>query len=409
MVSNGCMKNFRRVAYIIYNTLFSLAPGLGNQLFSILINRFFFPDWWGMIVELQLIQYMANAFCAWGNKEFLNRQFGKLPLEAKPVWNSLLIARFSVLLLPVLIMLFFVLPLLSFTHVSIWVICRFVTQSFDSVITLDKKFKPALFIEIFSALILSAGILILFGSLTFNQLLLIITVSNIIRLLAYMLRFSGWIQPVTWTHISPALLKTSAPFMLLAFTGIVQTKIDLILIDAWMPKSELARYHVYSNFLILIRMGSAFLLYPFISNLYRLSATKIKPLSRWLLMTGIGISSGGLLILSFMMHYVYRMSDEFIWYIWGFLSCIPGYWFGPVVFYLFKLNKETKVVLINILGILVNIAVMMVTVSLYGISGALAATAIAQLAMGAAYSFLLIRLLSVPWPKSAVANKEQNF
>lgn len=409
MASNDGMKNFRRIAYVVYNTFFSLAPGLGNQLFSILINRFFFPEWWGMIVELQLIQYMANAFCAWGNKEFLNRQFGQLPLEAKPAWNGIFMARFSFLLLPVLVMLFFVLPLLSFTHVAIWVICRFVTQSFDSVITLDKKFKSALIIEIFSALILSVGILILFGSLTFNQLLLVITVSNIIRMLAYMTRFNGWIQPKTWTRISPSQLKQSAPFMLLAFTGIVQTKIDLILIDVWMPKSELARYHVYSNFLILIRMGSAFLLYPFISNLYRLSATKIKPLSSWLLIIGIGISSGGLIILSVMMHYVYRMPDEYNWYIWGFLSCMPGYWFGPVVFYLFKLNKETTVILINMLGILVNVLVMLVTVSSYGISGALAATAMAQLAMCTVYYFLFIRLLSGTWPKNTVANKLQNF
>jgi len=383
------IKNLKRLVSIVNNALFSLAPGVGNQLFSILVNRYFFPQWWGIIVELQLIQYFVTGICAWGNKEFLTREFGKLPLKAKSLWNLSLSSRFYLLLFPSLLVLFFFLPAATFVHVSLWIISRFFAQSFESIITTHKKFGYALAIEISSALILSAGVILLFNTITLNQILLLITLSNLARPLAYLILFRSWVYPSQWFKPAVKILKQSIPFMLLAFTGLIQTKIDLALLDMLMPKTELARYQIFTNFLILIRTGSAFLLYPFLSNIYRLPVEKIKRVSNVLFWAGMIISDCGLMALSVLMHYVYLMPDELNWYLWGLIACIPGYWFGPVVFYLFRQNQEMKVITANIIGIVLNAIILIISIGAFGISGALAAMAISQIAMMIFYYFEL--------------------
>ena len=108
------------------------------------------------------------------------------------------------------------------------------------------------------------------------------------------------------------------------------------------------------------------------------------------MLIGTVISIVGLLILAAMMHYVYHMPHELNWYVWGFLACLPGYWFGPFVFYLFKGKREKKVITANLVGIFVSVGVLLLTISSYGISGAIAATAIAQIAM-LAYYYLIFK------------------
>ncbi len=383
----AAIKHLKRLTNIVNNALFSLAPGVGNQLFSILINRYFFPQWWGIIVELQLIQYLVTGICAWGNKEFLTREFGKFPLQAKSLWNLSLSSRFYLLLFPSLLVLFLFLPVATFVHVSLWIGSRFFAQSFESIITTHKKFGHALAVEISSALILSVGVILLFNTITLNQILLLITFSNLARPLAYVILFRSWVYPSQWFKPAINILKQSAPFMLLAFTGIIQTKIDLALLDIMMPKTELARYQVFTNFLILIRTGAAFLLYPFLSNIYRLPIKKIKRISAVLFGAGIVISILGLLFLFVLMRYVYQMPDEPYWYLWGFIACIPGYWFGPIVFYLFRQNQEMKVITANIIGIIMNAILLVITIPAFGISGALTAMALSQIAMMIFYFF----------------------
>lgn len=382
------IKKHQRLLPVVTNAFFSLAPSIGNQLFSIAVTRLFLPEWWGIIVELQLVQYLVTGICSWGNKEYLIREFSLFPQFTISLWNVSFITRLLVLLLPATIILFFFFPTTICLHLATWIICRFVAQSFEAAINFEKKFTSALIVEILSAFVVSAGILLFFHSITFELILVLITVANMTRTAAFVFLFPAWIKLEFRTSLKIDHLKASLPFMLLALTGLIQTKADLAVIDLLLDKRELARYQIFTNFLVLIRTASSFLVYPFLKNLYRLPREKIVTLATKLLLLGIPLCLTGLGVLFIFMHYVYRLSGQFNWYALGFFYCLPGFWFSPIIFYLFKLRMEKKVTLINLLGIAISIGLCLLLIKPLGISGALIASTSAQLAMWVCYVLL---------------------
>jgi O-antigen/teichoic acid export membrane protein len=403
---NKASKNIARLLPVIKNAAFLVAPGFVNQLLSIIIIRYYTDEWWGKIVELQLVFYFVTSVCAWGNKEFLLREFSRHPFRITDLFQRSARSRAIVLLVPSVVILFFLYPVFISVNLVCWVGMRFIAQSYESLITYEKKFNAALWSEYIALAFLCGGALILHSSLTFNSVLLLLSCSYVLRTGFLAVSFRTYTRNFSGSVFDPSMLKEAAVFMLLAFTGLVQTKIDLFILDMLMKKSDLSKYQVITNFVILIKMCSAFLLYPYLKNIYRVHKSKIPGITNMVLLYGIPITLAGLLVQYLFLHYVYRYTSEPLYYVFGLLSALPAFWFGPVVFYLFRQNRQMDVVWINIAGIVSNSICCIVFIPLWGISGGLLANALAQLCMLGSYVFLFRKLLaaSVPSPIDKLSN-----
>jgi O-antigen/teichoic acid export membrane protein len=387
-------KYLDKLSAIIFNSGWQMLSSLANLITSVLVIRFFSADWWGEIVILQLIQYITFQLCTWGNKEYLLREFSKTPGNIEHLWKQSFATRSILLLFPLIVVMCSGLSVIAAIHLFLWILFRFIQQAFDSVITFDKKFFGGFWIEIvalgFNCLAVILGLRIL----TFNTILLILTISHVIRALG-----SAWLyRKLIFGHakwqLSFVMLKESFSFMLLGFTGLLQTKIDTVILSLLLTKEQLAFYQVFTSFLLLIRSVSSFIIYPFLKNIYRFTKQKIYQVSNQLLFVGSAISVAGLLLLYPVMTHIYHFETLVINYVFGLLLCIPGFWFAPIVFLLFKNDKQHLVLRNNIAGIVVNVVLCMLLIPVLGITGALLSTLVAQVAMAGGYVYYASRVVN---------------
>jgi O-antigen/teichoic acid export membrane protein len=387
-------KYLDKLSAITFNSGWQMLSSLANLITSVLVIRFFSTDWWGEIVILQLIQYITFPVCTWGNKEYLLREFSKYPGNIERLWKQSFATRSVLLLLPLLVVMCSDLSVISGIHLFLWILFRFIQQAFDSVITFDKKFFWGFWVEIvalgFNCLALLLGLQVL----TFNAILLILTVSHGIRAFGSAWLFRKLIFGDAKWQLSYKMIKESFSFMLLGFTGLLQTKIDTVVLSILLTKEQLAFYQVFTSFLLLIRSVSSFIIYPFLKNIYRFTKQKIYQVSNQLLSIGSAISVLGLLLLYPLMIHMYHFETPAINYVLGLLLCIPGFWFGPIVFLLFKKDKQHLVFWNNMVGIVINVVLCVLFIPVIGITGALLSSMAAQVTMAGVYMYYASRIIN---------------
>lgn len=379
-------KNWKRLISIASNTVFLTLPGVLNLIISVIIIRFYHEEWWGRIVEIQLVFYFTGSISAWGNKEYLLREFSKSPAWIRKFWQQSFSTRAAILLLPSLLLILFIYPIAISFNLALWVLMKYISQSYESIITYEKKFNLAVTSELISLLSLILMIYFFRETLSFELLLILISLSYTFKTIFLVAAFKKYLPGLHQNYPQIKLLGFSFVFMLLGFTGLVQSKIDLLVLDLYMSKKDLAKYQVITNLLILIKTGSSFILYPFVKNIYRLSKEKIISVANTVLAYGFIITLAGLLLQYLILKFIYHYETELSYYIYGIIYCLPGFWFSPIVFYLFKHNKQMKVILINITGIVTSSLFCYLLISHMAINGALISIAISQIIMLIMYS-----------------------
>lgn len=336
------------------------------------------PETWGIIVELQLFFYLATSVIAWGNKEFLLREFSQSPAEIDKIWNSSFYGRSVLFLLPACALSFLLFDPISALHLSFWITSRFITQSYEAYITYNKKFGLAISAEIVSLL---TGIILLlqpFAPLNLNWILITLSVMSIIKVPFFLFLVRPAIRKIgQYKH----QLIGSLPFFLLAVTGFLATKADLLVVDLVMDKKQLGTYHILSNLLILIRSFSAFALYPFVKNIYRMNKDSVKRLGNNFFLTGIVLTIAGLAVSALILFFIYETPAKPAWIITGFLYILPGFWYAPFVFYLFGIKQQNFIVIVNCILIIVNTLASLILIPLFSLTGALIACTISQILM----------------------------
>lgn len=372
------IKIFDRIKSVFGNSFALAIPSVSNLLLSLLIIRLYPAEWWGKIVEMQIIYYLAINFTAWGNKEYLLREFSNNSAKIKSIWSGSFNLRFVYVLLPVCIGLIIYDHSVSGIYLLAWIVLRHIQQSFEVIATFEKKFNPIVFSEI-ASLVFIVATLIFFKELSFETILLFITISYLIRTLIVMIIFGKYFS--FSSEIKFATLAASFTFMLLVFTNIGQSKTDMMVLNMLMDKTDLAKYGVITIFILLSRNITSFIVYPFVKNIYRLNKASMKLLSIEFLKYGFLITLAGVLFQFIMLHYFYHFQFPLTLYILTFICVLPSFWYTPIVFFLFKENKQSKVIFVNIFGILINVFASFIFIKPYGITGGLIAMAISQLFM----------------------------
>ena len=215
--------------------------------------------------------------------------------------------------------------------------------------------------------------------ITLNRLVFAFACAEAIKALGMYIIFSKEF-PIKKLQFHKEYFVSALPFFLLGFTGLFQSKVDLICVTFFLPKEQIAQYQIYINFLLLIQATTSFILSPFAKNIYRLKRDSIMKIALRLFMIGIICAGIAIPAVDIIVKTFYHFTLPKIALISGGLFVIPIFYYSPIIYYMLKLNGQRKIVIINCFGIVIAFLFNMVLIPLStnGISGAMDAIAITQ-------------------------------
>lgn len=368
--------------------LFALRSGLipaFNVLVSMLVVRLYSEQLWGSFVKEYMWVTLAASLLSWGNKDFLLRTFSQNPAEISTNWQIAWSAR--ALLLP-LVWLFFLLKYQSFffsIELLIWTCGLFFFQSYEVIILYEKDFEKMIAVEMTGFLLILGSIFAWGKGLETADLRLIFIVSNILKVLILCVLYQKN-YPLRWKiEGTKNFLHKAFPFLLISISGLLNSRADTYTASISLTEKDLGRYQILMNFILYVQSISALVLTPFIKNIYRLPAKSFQKLLIRFSILGFCIS---LLFLPFfwlIFHYFYLFSWEISHYIAMFLLCFPMFGISPLVYRMYKMGKERKVIYLNFGGTIFLVLICLFTMPHYGIAGGLWAAVITQWLTWATY------------------------
>jgi O-antigen/teichoic acid export membrane protein len=220
----------------------------------------------------------------------------------------------------------------------------------------------------------------MFPGLSFNQLLVLITGVQVLRTLSICIFFRRELLSGNG-KFDVTILVRSFPFAMLAFTGFLSTKADMLYVIAALTQEDKAFYQIYTSFLVLIQTLSNFIFLPFAGNFYRFNEQQYNK-TRWLFM-GLGLlcCSAGLPVTFLVMHFGYHLEPSWIVLAAGFLYAFAPFVSLPSVYGLFKSHHTHWVIYINLAGVALLVALYTAAFASFGksITVAIVAATVHQL------------------------------
>jgi O-antigen/teichoic acid export membrane protein len=364
----------RRTKLIAAGTLNSLASPFTNILFSILVVKLYGTGDWGSFVYYFLYASLASLVLNWGNKDYLLREISKNPAEIGALWRKSFTSRL-VLLLPLAIIFLLSFPYSSAVYLIIWILLLFISQSFEVFVTFHRKFMLSFALEIFSSLMMFGSIIFLKDCLGFSALIYSYFLYLSIKATAYLIYFRGDVFRNSLLPngklIDLTLLKNSFTFFLIGITGMLSSRVDQYTVSYFLPKETLGEYQVLKNFLIYFQSAANFMILPFIKNLYRLKDDSMDKMGTKLGAAGLILIIPMISVLYAIIEIVYGFKFPPEIYLYSALFILPGYYSSVIIYKLFKNSRQSLVVMVSVIGIVISLALNVILIPKMQSSGAL--------------------------------------
>jgi O-antigen/teichoic acid export membrane protein len=339
-------------------TLNSLASPSPIYCFPVLVVKLYGTGDWGSFVYYFLYASLASLVLNWGNKDYLLREISKNPAEIGSLWRKSFITRL-ILLLPLAVIFLLSFPYGMVVYLIIWILLLFISQSFEVFVTFHRKFMLSFTLEIFSSLIMFASIIFFKDRLGFSALIYSYFLYLSIKAAVYLIYFRRdalrrSVLP-SGKLIDPALLKNSFTFFLIGITGMLSSRVDQYTVSYFLPKEALGEYQVLKNFLIYFQSAASFMILPFIKNLYRMKDDSMDKMGVRLLAAGLILIVPMIAALYIIIEFVYgfRFPPEI--YLYSALFILPGYYSSVIIYKLFKNSRQSLVVLVSVIGIIISL------------------------------------------------------
>jgi O-antigen/teichoic acid export membrane protein len=371
-------KQHRRLLRIATSSLYNILLPFINVIISLLVVRLTSVSLWGHFVAIMLWVQLGAMVVGWGNKEYLLRAFSQRPSALAALWQSSLLTR-SVLLPPVALGIVLILLVgeradgLLTGLACLWLAALFLQQSFDVLVVYRRAFGWATAVE---ATVTAGMVAFLFGRgnrLTVHELAGLFTAAVLCKGLAMGLRFR---RDITGNEASASRFQSSFwreafIFFLLGFSGMLNSRIDLYSVNALLTSHDVGIYQVYSNLLLYLQSIVLFILTPFLSILFRLNSVIIRKISRQLFIVAIIGITPMMIIIDIFLNFLYHIALEPIFFVLGGLYVLPIYYYLPVIYTLYKNNRQIVVLYVNIAGTLINLLLNIVLLPKIGLIGAI--------------------------------------
>lgn len=372
----------RRLVPVIVNGVNTLLIPLLAPVVSLLVIRLASASLWGRFVEILLVVQFALHVIAWGNKEYLLRTFSQNPTQIAHAWQSSLLARTILLCVcSAILALIGYQPELLFWMI-LWLIGQALYQSFDALIAYSKAFGFAALAELAGLIILVTAIFGLQKQLSPQLLVMLFALVALAKAGIALLRFRR--QALSFHNsgqLDRQFFRLALPFFFLGLSGMLQSRADLYSVGILLPDNELAHYQIYTSLLIYLQALPNIVLLPFVRSLYRLSTDATPKLASRLFLLGVVLAPVAMAAIHLLTGSLYHFQLPLTALVWGGLSVLPIYWYLPQIYALYRDNHQSRVLFVNLLGIAISLGFSIALIPGYGITGAVAASAIAQWAM----------------------------
>lgn len=371
-------KNKKRLSVFLSGSAFNFAAPMFNLIISFLVIKYYSIDLWGKYVQLAIVVHLINTIAAWGNKQFLLKQFSLKPKDISSQWFDSFIARSVLLLffLPISILLGD--SIYSIIIILFWIVLSFCLKSFDAVIIYYRSYIFSFIAEIISFLLFLILFIIYLNKLSLFGMILILTIPIFIKTVLHGFYFSKKLLVEAKWKLNLKFYKNSFHFFILEFSGMLGSKIDLYVVALLLSEKYLGIYQILLNMALYFQAFSNLIIQPYIKNLYRAKVTSILNYSNRFFVWGTAISVLATFIIFLVGNYIYSFNLDFIFYLLCGLLVIPVYFYTIIVFLLLKLDNSKKVVANTSIGILINILLNIYLIGIWGIKGALLASTLTQ-------------------------------
>jgi O-antigen/teichoic acid export membrane protein len=373
---------------IALNTLQNLLTPVLNITISALVVRIASRELWGEFVGWLITAQLLAHILAWGNKEYLLRQFSQHPHHMTDMWWSAFIVRFLLYLVicPVLLVLD------GGWLLVIWIAPLVIAQSHDVLVIFRRHFAFAVLTDT----LLTIGMLVMLiagGDITQGRLFAVFIIGAWGKALVYAMRYHH--MHTIWFYLKTsvrshslmnfAYFRHALPFFLLGLSGMLASRIDLYTLSAIAPKGDVAMYQVAINLLLYVQAGANFILIPFVKTLYRLDKPTIDKITIRLFVFGCLIMPVAVMGIALVIGWIYDLHYPSRFWVMAGLFALPIFGYLPIIHRLYGQNAQNHVLWVNIIGAGCNGVLNLMLIPPLGITGALTASAMCQWAMLLAY------------------------
>ncbi|MDO6596418.1 hypothetical protein Q4512_05795 [Oceanihabitans sp. 2_MG-2023] len=363
-----------RIITIGLNTARGFASPVFNFLIAILGIKFFGKENWGTLINVMLWIFFIVFSIGWGNREYLIRAYSKQPSKIYYAFYSNLFSRS--LLLPYALLLFIFFPKNIALLAVIMVILMHLYNAMDSLVVYHQVFSAQLIAEVLSFTTIICGI---FLSTSFNleSFLQWYCLAFLTKIICLIIALKLWKEKLSFT-ISLNELKAGASFFLLGLSGWLASKIDVYIIDFYLPKARLSEYQLLITAFLMLQALSAYLIIPFTKHLYRLSDDVVKKMQKKLYIIAVPLVSIGCFAIYIVMEYFVKLQLHSWYYCIGGLIALPSFFYTLDIMKLMKKHQERKIILVNCIGFVVNFILILILIRTYEIYGVLLSVCISQ-------------------------------
>lgn len=389
-------KRGRRLELIGVNSANSLLLPVFNTLVSILVVRLASAELWGEFVTVMLVVQLGTHLIAWGNREFLLRAFSREPARLAAAWQSSLLTRALLFLPYAALVLLAQWPIGRAAAVLVWSAAFVIYQSHEAVIVYRRAFGFSLVVESIGFGGLLTAIAVTPPTLTADQLIVFFAAMYVFKAAALLWHFRsttlndavGAGRRINLHYFGQAL-----PFLLVGLAGLVHSRIDLYSVSALLPPADVGRYEIFSGFLLYGQAAASFILLPFVRSLYRLNYAAIMQIARRLFTVGALVLVPFLAVVAGLLRVIYHFDFAPVFYVFGGLYILPMYFYAPIIYALYKGNRPSTVLAINVAGLTLKLALNLILLPRLGLLGAVISVGAVQWLILAAYWLRGRRLL----------------
>lgn len=378
----------RRALLILTNSLNNLILPILNVVISILVVRLASVDLWGELVQVLIVVQLAAHIISWGNKDYLLREFSQNPAQISRSWQTSLITRGLLFasFLPVAARMG--LPAEQTVFIILWCLGMVLDQSGDVLILYRKDFVFGIMLELAGMVFLALAITGWHQSLSQHLLIMLFALANVGKGVLLVWRFRRYTlgEPFRLQgKLDLHFFRLAFPFFLLGFSGMLQSRIDLYSVNYFLSRTEVGQYQVFINFMIYLQSVSAFVLMPFVKGIYRLPYEAVIKIAARLLLLALMLLGPALISIHLLLQWFYHLDLGTDFLVFGGLFVLPTFCYLPIIYALYRLDRQSVVLKINVLGIGGNLLLNLWLLPAVGMVGAVIASAVAQWLMLVAY------------------------
>jgi O-antigen/teichoic acid export membrane protein len=384
-------RNFKAIAS---NSIRNVIIPFSGIIVSIIVISNFSVSLWGEFINYQIWIGLIGVIVSFGHNEFLLRKFASVPAGIRAAWQSNVLSRLPILTISVL-GFYLIHSHHNFIYLLIiWLIFNYINKSFEPLILYKKLFLPVIFVELIILCASAFYLLLAIDQLSIDQIILVYCGASILRcfgLAIFLYKDSFKHFKIIWDIEN---LSQSVPFFSIGLIGMLNSRIDLYIVNIFLSDGEVGTYQVVTSFLVQLQGFAGFILGPFVKNIYRVSHQVNQRLSWKMLALGLVITLVSLPILYFLLERFYHIQIGWHFYLVFIPYIVPIFYSIPIIYLLYKLGMEKRVTTISGAKLIFNTGLILLLIFPYGILGAFLACAVSNVLVSSYYGFARHKLVT---------------